>query len=131
MQTTYAPIPENRHLDHGVGLSSGGSSNRSHQGSGNLGGSLHLSGLGLTQGSGNLGLEHHSQGSEQFSGQPLGLNPSGSGGPGWQGSGVQGQYGSPHLGAGGGLSQADDPFAMPHEQLFQNTGWFASRTSLC
>ena len=126
VQTAYAPIPESRHLDHGLGLGSGSSH---HQGSGSLGGSMHLSGLGLSQGSGhqgsgNLGLDH-SQGSEQFSGQLLGPNPSGSGASGWPGSGGQGQYGNPHSGPG-----ADSSFAMQHEQLYQNTGGTAGLVSL-
>ncbi|KAL3138459.1 PSII 6.1 kDa protein, variant 2 [Trebouxia sp. C0010 RCD-2024] len=122
-QAAYEPIPESRHLDHGLGLGSGSSN---HQGSGSLGCSVHLSGLGLSQGSahqgsGNLALDH-SQGSEQFSGQLLGPNPSRSGASGWLGSGVQGQYGNPHVGPGKGLSSPDSSFAMQHEQLYQNTG---------
>ncbi|KAL3143125.1 PSII 6.1 kDa protein [Trebouxia sp. C0009 RCD-2024] len=122
-QAAYEPILKSRHLDHGLGLGSGSSN---HQGSGSLGGAVHLSGLGLSQGSahqgsGNLVLDH-SQGSEQFSGQLLGPNPSRSGASGWPGSGAQGQYGNPHLGPGGGLSPPDSSFAVQHEQLYQNTG---------
>lgn len=131
LQAAYEPILKSRHLDHGLGLGSGSSN---HQGSGSLGGAVHLSGLGLSQGSahqgsGNLVLDH-SQGSEQFSGQLLGPNPSRSGASGWPGSGAQGQYGNPHLGPGGGLSPPDSSFAVQHEQLYQNTGGVADLISL-
>ena len=124
MQTTYAPIPDNRHLDHGLGLGSGSSFGSQHQGSGQLPispsqGSGQLP-IGFNQGSGHLPFSpsqsgqfgvsprqsghlstSNSQGSGQLLGQLLGQNRSGSltGAASWQGAGQIG--GSPHLtGAG-------------------------------
>ncbi|KAL0030645.1 hypothetical protein WJX77_000555 [Trebouxia sp. C0004] len=46
-QTVYAPIPDNRHLDHGLGLGSGSSFGAaSWQGAGQIGGSPRLTGAG-------------------------------------------------------------------------------------
>lgn len=134
VQTVYASIPENRQLDHTLGFGSG-SSGKSQQGSGHLGsghlGSGHLGsgqlsgqlGLNLTQGSGQLGSGvlgmNRSQGSGQFA-QLVGQGRSGSGVPGWLGSG-SGQFGSPHL-SGAGQGRAESPFAQHHDQQFQNTG---------
>ncbi|DBB00136.1 TPA: PSII 6.1 kDa protein, variant 2 [Trebouxia sp. C0004] len=123
-QTVYAPIPDNRHLDHGLGLGSGSSFGSQHQGSGQLPispsqGSGQLP-IGFTQGSGHLPFSpsqsgqfgvsprqsgqlstSNSQGSGQLLGQLLGQNRSGSltGAASWQGAGQIG--GSPRLtGAG-------------------------------
>lgn len=126
MQTAYASVPENRQLDHTLGLGSG-SSSRSQQGSGHLGsGHLGSGQLGSGQlGSGILGL-NHSQGSGQFQ-ELLGRNRSGSGASGWlrgSGSGL-GQFGSPNP-SGPGPSQPDSPFAMNQaEQQYQNPGQYA------
>ena len=63
MQTAYAPIPENRQLDHSLGLGSGSGSFGQHgQGSGQLP-------IALGQGSGQLGM-NPSQGSGQFNISP-------------------------------------------------------------
>lgn len=124
VQTVYAPIPDNRHLDHGLGIGSGSSFGSQHQGSGQLPispsqGSGQLP-IGFTQGSGHLPFSptqsgqfgvsprqsghlstSNSQGSGQLLAQLLGQNRSGSltGAASWQGAGQVG--GSPHLtGAG-------------------------------
>lgn len=124
VQTVYAPIPDNRHLDHGLGLGSGSSFGSQHQGSGQLPispsqGSGQLL-IGFNQGSGHLPFSpsqsgqfgvsprqsgqlsaSNSQGSGQLLGQLLGQNRSGSltGAASWQGAGQV--RGSPHLtGAG-------------------------------
>lgn len=123
-QSVYAAIPDNRHLDHGLGLGSGSSFGSQHQGSGQLPispsqGSGQLP-IGFNQGSGHLPFSpsqsgqfgvsprqsghlstSNSQGSGQLLGQLLGQNRSGSltGAASWQGAGQIG--GSPHLtGAG-------------------------------
>jgi len=141
VQTVYAPIPDNRHLDHGLGLGSGCSFGSQHQGSGQLP-------IGFNQGSGHLPFSpsqsgqfgvsprqsghlstSNSQGSGQLLGQLLGQNRSGSltGAASWQGAGQIG--GSPHLTGAGqiggesltGQARSESPFAQgQYSQPFQS-----------
>ena len=152
VQTVYAPIPDNRHLDHGLGLGSGSSFGSQHQGSGQLPISPSLGSgqlpIGFNQGSGHLPFSpsqsgqfgvsprqsgqlsaSNSQGSGQLLGQLLGQNRSGSltGAASWQGAGQV--RGSPHLtGAGqvGGESLTGQARSESPFALGQNTQPFQS-----